>query len=173
MSNIAKDYKVNTVVIEPNFGDGMFNELLKPILQKVGYPVEVIDAERSGAQKERRIIDCLEPVLSQHKLVVDKALVLKDHKSTENRPLEGVNRYRLFYQLTRITKDKGSLVNDDRLDALAIGVHYWTEQMARDQKREELKYLDEQMDKDLRKFMSQVVGHVPRPKTFVNIGGRR
>jgi hypothetical protein len=104
LARIAQDYKVNTVVVEPNFGDGMFNEPLKPVLQKVGYPVEVIDAERSNAQKERRIIDTLEPVLNQHKLVVKKALALKDYKSTENLPAEEVNGYRLFYQLTRITK---------------------------------------------------------------------
>jgi Autographiviridae terminase large subunit len=44
------------------------------------------------------------------------------------------------YELTRITKDKGALVNDERLDAVAIGVHYWTRQMARDAKTEENKY---------------------------------
>jgi hypothetical protein len=130
LANKAKDYKVRTVVVEPNFGDGMFNELLKPVLQKAGYPVSILDAERSSAQKDRRIIDTLEPVLNQHKLVVNKALILKDYKSTENLPAEEVNRYRLFYQLTRITKDKGSLVNDDRIDALALGVHYWTEPTA-------------------------------------------
>jgi hypothetical protein len=142
-SNIAKDYKVNTFVVEPNFGDGMFDKLLKSVLQKAGYPVEVIDAERSSAQKERRIIDTLEPVLNQHKLVVNKSLITKDYKSTENLPVEEVNRYRLVYQLTRITKDKGALMNDDRLDAVAIGVHYWTEAMARHEKREEDKGKEE------------------------------
>jgi hypothetical protein len=127
LANIAKDHKVNTVVVEPNFGDGIFNERVKPVLQKAGYPVSVLDAERSSAQKERRIIYTLEPVLNQHKLVVNKALILKDHKSTENLPSEEVNRHGLFYQLTRITKDKGSLVDDDRIDAVALGVHYWTE----------------------------------------------
>jgi hypothetical protein len=144
LARIAQDYKVNSVVIEPNFGGGMFNELLKPMLQKVGYPVEVVDAEHSSAQKEGRIIDSLEPVLNQHKLVVNTALILKNYKSTKNLPAEEVNRYGLFYQLTRITKDKGVLVNDDRIDVVALGVHDWTGQMARDQYRGELKYLEEQ-----------------------------
>ncbi len=104
----------------------MLNELLNPVLQKVRYPVEVIDAERSPAQKERRVIDTLEPVLNEHKLMVNNACILKDYKSTENLPAEEVNRDRLFYRLTRITKHKGALVNDDRIDALALGVHYWT-----------------------------------------------
>jgi len=34
--------------------------------------------------------------------------------------------------LSRITKDKGSLLQDDRLDALAMAVAYWVEQMAQD-----------------------------------------
>ena len=123
IARITEDYEVNSAAVEPNFGDGILNELRKPVLEKAGYPVEVIDAEGPSAQKERRIIDCLEPVLIQHKLV-NKALILKDYKSTENLPVEEVNRYRLFYQLTRITKDKGSLVNDARLDAVALGVNY-------------------------------------------------
>jgi hypothetical protein len=40
--------------------------------------------------------------------------------------------HRLFYQLTHVTKDRGSLLHDDALDALAIAVNYWTEQLARD-----------------------------------------
>ena len=63
---------------------------------------------------------------------------MKDYNHRE--PPRRDHRYRLFYQLTRITKDKGALVNDDRLDAVAIGVHYWTQQMARDAKTEENKY---------------------------------
>ena len=36
------------------------------------------------------------------------------------------------YQLSRITKDRGSLAHDDRLDALAIGVQFFTEAMEKD-----------------------------------------
>ncbi|MGA7329847.1 MAG: hypothetical protein WBX25_36540 [Rhodomicrobium sp.] len=122
LSNIAKDHKVNSVVIERNFGDGIFNGLLKSVLQKVGYLVE-ISPERSRVQKERRIVNCLEPLLNQHKLVVNKALVLKDYKSTENPPSEEVNRYRLFYQLTCIAKDKRSWVSDDGIVAVVLSVH--------------------------------------------------
>ena len=31
----------------------------------------------------------------------------------------------LFYQLTRLTKDKGCLAHDDRLDVVAMAVKYW------------------------------------------------
>ena len=44
-------------------------------------------------------------------------------------------KYSLFYQMTRITAERGSLSHDDRLDALAIAVNYWVEQMAADAER--------------------------------------
>lgn len=34
---------------------------------------------------------------------------------------------RMFYQMTRITKERGALKHDDRLDALAMAVAYWVE----------------------------------------------
>jgi hypothetical protein len=47
-------------------------------------------------------------------------------------PPEAALRYQLFYQLTRISRDRGALVNDDRLDALAMAVQYWVDAMAQD-----------------------------------------
>jgi hypothetical protein len=38
--------------------------------------------------------------------------------------------------MTRISKDRGALGHDDRLDALAIAVAYWVEQMAADADKE-------------------------------------
>ena len=125
--NIAKDNKVNKIIIESNFGDGMFQELLKPILFTM-YPCSVEEV-RHSKQKELRIIDVLEPVLNQHKLIVDPSVVQHDYKSAQSYPIEHQTKYMLMYQLSRITKDKGSLIHDDRLDALSIAVAYWVEQM--------------------------------------------
>jgi hypothetical protein len=66
-------------------------------------------------------------VLNQHKLVMNKAPILTDNEGTENLAAEEVDRSRLFRQLTRIIKDKGSLVNDNPIDALAGMVRYRTE----------------------------------------------
>jgi hypothetical protein len=130
LAKLAKEFGVRHIRIEQNFGGGMFAALFKPWLQKVGYPC-VVEEETSSSQKEKRIIDVLEPVLNQHRLVVDHRVILRDFKSTEDLPAEDANRYRLFYQLTRITKDKGALARDDRLDALAMAVAYWVEQMSK------------------------------------------
>ena len=130
LSNIAKEHKVNMVLIESNFGDGMFTELLKPIIKKI-YPV-TMEEVRHSKQKELRIIDTLEPVMNQHKLIIDPKVIQKDYDSVQHHPPEKAQRYMLTYQMTRITKTRGALAHDDRLDALAMGVAYWVEQMAAD-----------------------------------------
>ena len=130
LSHIAKEHKVNVVLIESNFGDGMFTELLKPIIRKI-YPV-TMEEVRHSKQKELRIIDTLEPVMNQHKLIIDPKVIQKDYDSVQHHPPEKAQRYMLAYQMTRITKTRGALAHDDRLDALAMGVAYWVEQMAAD-----------------------------------------
>lgn len=129
MAQTAKDQKVNIILIESNFGDGMFAELFKPYLKAIDYPV-TIEEVRHSTQKEQRIIDTLEPVLNSHRLVVDRAVIEHDFQSTQHLPIEKQLQYQLFYQLTRITKERGALVVDDRLDALAMGVKYFTDRMA-------------------------------------------
>ena len=47
---------------------------------------------------------------------VDPKVITGDFESTEVYPLDKQNVYRLFYQMTRITNDRGSLAKDDRLD---------------------------------------------------------
>lgn len=155
IAKLAKKYKVNKVIIEPNFGDGMFNRLLSPVMQRF-HPCTIEDTERSISQKERRIIDSLEPAMNQHRLVVDKKLIQKDYDSTLDLRPEHINRYRLFYQMTRLTADRGSLAKDDRIDALALAVHYWTDLMEQDTKVAAQQHRDELFDAELEKFMAGV-----------------
>ena len=101
ISMIAKQHKVNYVLVESNFGDGMFTELLKPVLSKV-HPV-TIEEVRHNIQKEKRIIDVLEPVMNQHKLVIDRKALEKDYSSVQHYPPEKQPKYMLAYQMTRVT----------------------------------------------------------------------
>lgn len=155
IAKLAKKYKVNKVVIEPNFGDGMFNRLLSPVMQRF-HPCTIEDTARSVSQKERRIIDSLEPVMNQHRLVVDKKLIQRDFDSTADLRPELINRYRLFYQMTRLTADRGSLAKDDRIDALALAVHYWTDLMEQDTLVAAQQHRDELFQADLDDFMEGV-----------------
>lgn len=126
----AKRHGVNDIVVESNFGDGMFTKLLLPFLTRI-HPCHVEEVN-SSKQKELRIIDTLEPVLNQHRLVIDSKLVKDDSENYNRYSDELAPRYQLLYQLTRITKDKGALAKDDRLDALAMAVKYWVEVMDKD-----------------------------------------
>lgn len=162
---IAKEQKVNFVRIETNFGDGMFTELFKPYLEK-HHPV-TIEEERATSQKELRIINTLEPVMNQHRLVLDLSLIENDYKSIQHYPPDKGMKYSLIYQMTRITKDRGALTHDDRLDALASAVAYWVEQMAAqaDKIMEDRKQM--LMDREIEKFLNNAmnVGGVYRDKT--------
>lgn len=150
---IAAQQKVNHIIVEANFGDGMFTQLLKPALMKV-HPCMVEEVKHSQ-QKEKRICDVLEPVMNQHRLIIDHKVVKKDHESTPDL------KYQLMYQMTRITREKGALVQDDRLDALAMAVQYWVDQMARDTDKAADAHLERLRDLELETFMRAVVGHAP------------
>ena len=156
---IAKTQQVNLIQIEANFGDGMFAELFKPVLHK-HHPVTVEEI-RHSTQKERRIIDTLEPVMNQHRLIIDKSLIRKDFESTPEA------KYKLFYQLTRITRDRGSLAHDDRLEALAMAVAYWTQQMAKDTELVEREHREQLLDAELERFVESALGANPTLLTWL------
>jgi len=154
LAKIAKKEEVNMVLIESNFGDGMFTELFKPYLQKT-HPV-TIEEVRHSKQKELRIIDTLEPIMNQHRLVIDPKVIQKDFDSVQDLPPEKAQKYMLAYQMTRITKDRGALAHDDRLDVLAMACQYWVEQMAADADAEirdrKQQLLNDELDKFIRGF---------------------
>ena len=156
LANEAKRFGVNEVVVEKNFGDGMFTKLLAPWLTRI-HPCHVEEVH-SSAQKERRIIDTLEPVLNQHRLIVDATVVKEDHENYNDYSEETAQRYELFYQLTRITKDKGALAKDDRLDALAMAVAYWVEVMDRDTTRAQEEHKEALRQAEIEKFIESFLG---------------
>ncbi len=165
LAEVAKRQQVNRVLIESNFGDGMFMQLLKPVMAKV-HPVTMEEIHHHK-QKEQRLIDTLEPVLNQHRLIVDRKLVEQDYQSTQELASEQSLKYQLFYQMTRITKERGALAEYDRLDVLAMAVAYWIEQMARDVDQSIADEKDRRLDNALKDFMSHVIGHKPKHDTWM------
>ncbi|MCG5484016.1 MAG: phage terminase large subunit [Sinorhizobium meliloti] len=153
----AEEQKVNLILVEPNFGDGMFAQLLRAKSQ-VHYPVTVEDAAWSKVQKEARIIDTLEPIMNQHRLVVCSSVVEWDYSSTSSYGQEDMKNMRLFYQMTRITRQRGALAHDDRLDALAGAVAYWNEFLARNTEKAVADRKQELLDAELASFMDNVLG---------------
>lgn len=169
LADIAKDQKVNYIIIESNFGDGMFTKLLTPFISKT-YPV-TIEEVRHSVQKERRIVETLEPVFNQHRLIVDRKVIEEDKASTTGLPPEQSVRYQLFYQTSRITKEKGSLANDDRLDVLSMAVAYWVDHMARDVDQAVRDRRNDLEDQELEKFMDGCIGldRPRKPPSWINI----
>ena len=133
LAQAAKRQKVKLILLEDQFGQGMLESLLQPYLRKI-YPCTV-EPVRSNMQKERRIINALEPVLNQHRLIINRSVVENDAKSNNDDPVETALAYQLFHQLTHLTVDKNCLQHDDRLDSLAGAVQYWNESLAIDEDR--------------------------------------
>jgi hypothetical protein len=126
---VCKKYKATKLVIESNFGDGIVAELFKKHLQQIKYGMD-IEEVRANVRKEDRIIDTLEPVMNQHRLIVDKSVVDWDYTSNPDEPPEKRLQYMLFYQLSRMCREKGAIKHDDRIDCLAQGVKYFTDTLA-------------------------------------------
>jgi hypothetical protein len=126
---MAGKFKATKVLIESNFGDGLVMEVMKKhaIEMKVGVEFEEV---RSTTRKEDRIIDTMEPVLNQHRLVVDSRLVTWDYQSNHDMAPEERLPRMLMYQLTRMCREKGAVKHDDRLDCLSLGVKYFQDVMA-------------------------------------------
>lgn len=159
LASKAREYQTNLIQVESNFGDGSFAELLKPVVSRI-YKVAHRDSKikdtsgvfiedvRATTQKEKRIIETLEPIMNQHRLVVSKTAVVRDSEKSAG------SDYKFSHQLTHITKDAGSLVHDDIVDVVEMGVKHWVLTMARDELQEQSRYEDEQLDKELEDHLS-------------------
>lgn len=166
LANLAALHRVNQIILEANYGDGMFTKLFTPFLIK-RYPCSVEEIKSSG-MKEARIIDTLEPVMSLHKLVVCPSVIEQDYDTYINDNKD----YSLIYQLTRITKDRGCLGHDDRIDALAMAIGWFRDDMdvdnELDRAEDEVTFLERAMDIDRGLFGDP--GRLPKD---INILGDR
>lgn len=133
-------FRVQKLRVEANFGDGMFTALLRPVLEKAwrvhnaqqrrvdakhedgGTEIEEVRVTNQTS-KERRILSILEPITQQHRLVVCRSVIEADHKLMLSKEGEDTrHRYSLFHQYTHLTRERDSLIHDDRLDSMALGL---------------------------------------------------
>ena len=122
-------YGVTKLVIETNFGDGIVCELFKKHLQQTKQAIDVEEV-RANVRKEDRIIDALEPTLNQHRLICNRSVIDWDYNSNKDEAPELRLLYMLFYQMSRMCREKGAVKHDDRLDCLAQGVKYFTDALS-------------------------------------------
>jgi predicted phage terminase large subunit-like protein len=141
---IAATYQVKRVVVESNWGgskdESAYAKLLMPIMARFNGPTQ-IDVQWNTGQKELRVLDCLEPIVNNHRLVVSERVA----KQKE-----------LMYQFTHLTRERGSLAHDDEIEALWGAVSQFTSLVALDpdqkqREREEQAAIEERKDFE-RKF---------------------
>jgi hypothetical protein len=130
---LLKKHRATELVVEENYGGNTIAQLIRPyILKHTARPPEdqpdkdplsfwscSTDTLHNTGQKELRIIGALEPVLNSHRLVADPAVAANNE---------------LMYQLTHVTRQRGSLDRYDELDALASCVALWRSNMDQDAK---------------------------------------
>lgn len=160
LAEIAKAHKVGRIVVEDNFGDGMFSALLAPVMTEI-YPCSFEEDYKVGSkQKEARIIDTLEPALNQHKVVIDYKVAAAQLECEEL-------KYNGLYQLTHITREKGSLRHDDRVDALSQAVAWWIDRLSADLRKVEEEHRRKLREKEYQHFRTGILrvtnGTTPGP----------
>jgi hypothetical protein len=135
LAEFALKHKVNEIGCEMNHGYGSFAQMLRPVLHKVftdaGHPGSpLIDDDWVSQQKELRIIDTLDPLMAQHRLILNRAVLDVDRETVKKYPLDKRSVYTLIHQMQKITRERGCLIHDDRLDGLAGGIRRYMENMA-------------------------------------------
>ena len=151
LTKIAKTNKVNKILIEENFGQGMFEALLQPYLRnEYKCTTELV---RQTTNKHRRILDTLEPLISQHRIIIDANVIKNDYEGTnELYPPEQALKYQLFYQISRLQKGANTLAQDDRIDAMQIACQYWQKQLAKDQEQAYKDRKEDMLNMELDKY---------------------
>jgi hypothetical protein len=132
---IARKWRVGRMLPERNYGGGMFGALMRPVLQKhskwkddkgiehwCSLPLDPKEMPFHTTQKEVRIIETMEPPMNTHRVVVNKALIEEDLRVLPGIGDEDAVNYRFFHQLTRLSRERGCLKHDDRIDAVAMAV---------------------------------------------------
>jgi hypothetical protein len=131
----CKKFNATTLLIESNFGDGIVAELFKKHLINTKQAI-YIEETRANVRKEDRIIDSLEPILNQHRLICNRSVIDWDYNSNKDAAPEQRLLYMLFYQMSRMCREKFAVKHDDRLDCLAQGVQYFTDALSISAERE-------------------------------------
>ena len=119
IAKIVNEYNIPLIRVEANFGDGLFTKVLTPFITDRCGKVGIEEFKVTG-QKELRIIETLEPVMSMHRLVIARKAI----RDEENQ-----------MQITRLHRGRGALKHDDRVDSLASAVDFYKDHMVVDTKK--------------------------------------
>lgn len=134
LADIAAQWRVEVVIIEKNMGFGAFREVFAPILRN-RLPTVGIEDDQVHGQKEARILATVEPILGRGSLILNEAVLETDYTSARNRSQARGFTYTLLHQIAKLTRDRGSLIHDDRLDAVEGLCRFLQSRLSDDQKQ--------------------------------------
>jgi hypothetical protein len=122
---LARQFKVNNIYVESNFGQDMFSQLLRAFYfreygrfgPKDGM-IPIIGHRVSG-KKELRMMATLDPIVNFGRLIITPNALEMDYISAQDHQSEETPCYRLSYQMSYFSEGGNKLEHDDRLDSLA------------------------------------------------------
>lgn len=152
LARLVSEYEINTLLMEENFGGGSFGAMMQKHLIKLKNQPEILGIRAKG-QKEIRIVNALEPLLNQHKIIVDKSLLDRDSR--------GTMLTSLTYQLSHLTRERDCLKHDDRIDALEMAVSHAVELYLDVDEEQSIVMLREQELEDIMKMNHELFADSP------------
>ena len=173
LAEAAARWNVNKVITERNYGGGMFDQLLRPYLVNLTkgscraclkkqidctHRAGMIDEEYNGwasGMKEERILKTLEPLVQQHRLVVNRKVIEEDVKIQQDNDR---SKYSFAQQFTRMEKVKGALPHEDRVEAVAMACQYFVELMGYTPDQAVKKHKRKLLDGEIKDFLKHAIG---------------
>ena len=131
---LAQRHNCGKIVVEENMGKGAFAIMLRSACMEAyrdNSQRPIVLDQWVNTNKEKRIIDAIEPLLGANKLIISPDVLEYDVESTVKYGSKDED-YQLMAQLANIQYMKGSIAHDDRIDALAGLVSIFVESMAID-----------------------------------------
>ncbi|MFM5883564.1 phage terminase large subunit [Methanobrevibacter gottschalkii] len=146
LADVVARWNPDVLDVEKNLGNGAFTNIILPYLRKRNW-LGKVEETWEGGQKELRICDTLEPILGRGSLIIDESVLEDDWASTNWHEASKRQLFTFLHQFTKITRDRGALVKDDRLDALAGAIAPLVRALAADQAAAEARARAEQHNK--------------------------
>lgn len=158
LTNLAERgayWGVSDVVVEKNYGGGMFSSLLFPKMELAGCKAQIHDPIAGGVVKEFRICDTLEPLTGSHRLIVDQNVLESDINEAVSR---GTNAYSFIHQYTRMIKEKGAIAHEDRLEAVQMAASFFEDRVRIGANKGVERHRNKLLNQEIRSWFKEVPG---------------
>ncbi len=167
LAHQARTHGATDIVLETNFGQGMFGRLLEPVLQRFfvepgneefpgGWKASLSETRAKG-QKEIRLISACEAPMNQHRVIFHPDVA---------------SNLDLQRQMTRVTRMRNCLRHDDELDALSMAIDAWTNYMDTDPSKHASSTHERYVEEQLQEQYASCGLRVQKPRWFTHHGPR-